>query len=52
MLFSLEFMWNRYSLRRRSRHSRLEYRFERAITFDPIVGSPLNFYMSFQTLFS
>jgi len=37
-------MWNRYSVRRRSRRSRLEYRFERAITFDPTVGSPSNFY--------
>jgi len=26
--------------------------FERAITFDSTVGSPLNFYGSFQTLFS
>jgi hypothetical protein len=28
--------------------SRPEYRFERAITFDPTVGSPLNFYRSFR----
>jgi len=27
-------------------------RFERAITFDPIVGSPLNFYRSFRRPFS
>jgi len=33
-------MWNRYSVRRRSRRSRLEYRFERALTFDPTIGSP------------
>jgi len=47
----LEYMWNRYSVRRRSRRSRPEYRFERAITFDPTVGSPSNFYMSFRKLF-
>jgi hypothetical protein len=40
---------NRYSVRRRSRRSRLEYRFERAITFDPTVGSPSNFHRSFRT---
>jgi len=44
-------MWNRYSIRRRSRRSRLEYRFERAITFDPTVVSPSNFYRSFPKLF-
>jgi hypothetical protein len=44
-------MWNRYSVRRRSRHARPEYRFERAITFDPTVGSPLIFYRSFRKLF-
>ena len=27
-------------MRRRSRRSRQEYRFERALTFDPTVGSP------------
>jgi hypothetical protein len=48
----LEYMWNRYSVRRRSRQSRLEYRFERAITFDTIVGSPSNFYKSFRKPFS
>jgi hypothetical protein len=37
---------------RSSRSSRLEYRFERAITFDPTVGSPLNFYRSFRNPFS
>jgi hypothetical protein len=45
-------MWNRYSLRRRSRRSRPEYRFERAITFDSTVGSPSNFYWSFRKPFS
>jgi len=44
-------MWNRYLVRRRSRRSRPEYRFERAITFDPTVGSPSNFYRSFRELF-
>jgi len=32
---------------RRYRRSRLEYRFERAITFDPTVGSPSNFLEEF-----
>jgi len=45
-------MWNRYSVRQRSRRSRLEYRFERAITFDPTVRSPIKFYRSLRTLFS
>jgi len=45
-------MWNRYLVRRRSRRSRPEYRFERAITFDPTVGSPSKFYRSFRKLFS
>jgi len=45
-------MWNRYLVRRRSRRSRPEYLFERAITFDPIVGSPSKFYRSFRKLFS
>jgi len=44
-------MWNRYSMSRRCRLSRLEYRFERAITFDQTVGSPLNFYRNFRKLF-
>jgi len=34
-------------VRRRSLRSRPAYRFERAITFDPTVGSPSNFYRSF-----
>jgi hypothetical protein len=45
-------MLNRHSVRRRSRRSRQEYLFERAITFDPTIGSPSNFYSSFRTLFS
>jgi hypothetical protein len=40
-------MWNHYSVRRRSGGARQEYRFEQAITFDPIVGSKSKFYMSF-----
>jgi hypothetical protein len=39
------------SLRWRFHRARPEYRFERAITFDPTVGSPLKFYMSFRSLF-
>jgi len=31
----------------RSRRSRPEYRFERAITFDPTIGTPSNFHRSF-----
>jgi len=45
-------MWNRYSVSRSSPSWRLEYRFERAITFDPTVGSPLIFYRSFRKPFS
>jgi len=40
-------MWNRYSVMRRYRRPRPEYPFERAITFDPTVGSPSKFYRSF-----
>jgi len=40
-------MRNRYSVRWRSLRSRPAYRFERAATFDPTVGSPSNFYWSF-----
>jgi len=43
----LEYMWNRYSVRRRSRRYRLEYRFERAITFDPTVWIALKFLQEF-----
>jgi hypothetical protein len=34
-------------VRRRSLRSRPAYRFKRAATFDPTVGSPSNFYRSF-----
>jgi hypothetical protein len=44
-------MLNRYSVRLRSRRSGPGYRFERAIPFDPTVGSPSNFYRSFRKLF-
>ena len=33
-------MWNRYSVRRRSRRWRPEYRFESVITLDPTVDLP------------
>jgi len=36
----------------RYRRSRPQYGFERAITFDPTVGSTLKFYRSFRTPFS
>jgi hypothetical protein len=44
-------MWNRYSVCRRYRRSRPEYWFERAITFDQTVGSPIIFYRRFRKLF-
>jgi len=34
-------------VRQRSLRSRPAYQFERAVTFDPTVGSPSNFYRSF-----
>jgi len=34
-------------VRGRSLRSRPAYRFERAVTFDPTVGSPSNFYRTF-----
>jgi len=45
-------MWNSYLVSQRYRRSRPEYWFERAITFDPTVGSPSKFYRSFWKLFS
>jgi hypothetical protein len=44
-------MWNYYSVRKRAPRARLEYRFERAITFDPTVGTAINIYMSFWMMF-
>jgi len=41
-------MWNPYSVWRRCGRARLDERFERAITFDPTVGSRSNFYWSFR----
>jgi len=52
MPFSMEWMRNRYSVMMWSGRARLEGRFERAITFDPTVGSRSNFYWSFRTPFS
>jgi len=43
MSLSMKWMWNPYSVRRRSGRARLEKRFEKAITFDPTVGSRSNF---------
>jgi len=47
MPFSLEWMWNRHSVRWRSRRSRSVCGFERAITLDPTFASPSNLYRSF-----
>jgi len=44
-------MWNRYWVRWRYCRSRPEYRFARAITFDPTGGSPSYSYRSFRKLF-
>jgi len=47
MPFSLEWMWNRHSVRWRSCRWRSAYGFERAITLDLTVGSPFNLYRTF-----
>jgi len=52
MLFSMEWMRNRYSVMMRSGPARLDGRFGRAITFDPTVGSRSNFYCNFRMAFS
>jgi len=52
MPFSIEWMRKGYSVMMKSGRSRLEERFEMAITFDPIVGSRSNSYWSFQMPFS
>jgi hypothetical protein len=52
MPFSMEWLRNRYSVMMRSDQARLDRRFERAITFDPTVGSRSNFYRSFWMPFS
>jgi hypothetical protein len=51
MPFSIEWMRKGYSVMMKSGRSRLEERFEMAITFDPIVGSLSNSYSSFRMLF-
>jgi hypothetical protein len=47
----VEWMRNRYSVMMRSGRPRLDGRFERAITFDPNVGSRSNFYWSLRMPF-
>jgi len=49
MPFSMDWIRNRYSVMMRSGRPRLDGRFERAVTFDPTVGSRSNFYWSFRT---
>jgi len=51
MPFSIEWMRKGYSVMMKSGRSRLEERFEMAITFDPIVGSRSNSYWSFRMAF-
>jgi hypothetical protein len=45
---SMEWMWNPFSVGWRSGRARLEYRFQRVITFDPTFGLLSNFYWSFR----
>jgi len=51
MPFSIQRMRNRFSVMMRSGRARLDGRFQRAINFDPIVGSRSNFYKSFRMPF-
>jgi len=51
MPFSIEWMRKGYSVMMKSGRSKLEERFEMAITFDPIVGSLSNSYWSFRMPF-
>jgi len=51
MPFSMQWMRDRYLVMMRSGRSRLDGRFERAITFDPTVESRSNFYWSFRMPF-
>jgi len=51
MPFSIEWMRKGYSVMMKSGRSRLEERFEMAITFDATVGSRSNSYPSFRMLF-
>jgi hypothetical protein len=48
----MEEMRNPYSVRMRSGRARLNGRFERAIIFDPTVGTRSNFYWSFRMPYS
>jgi hypothetical protein len=48
----MEWMWNRHLVRLRPGRARLEYRFERAITFNQTVQSRTKFYRSFLRPFS
>jgi len=52
MPFSMELIRNRYSVMMRSGRATLDGGFERAISFDPTVGSRSNFYWSFRMPFS
>ena len=52
MPFSIEWMRKGYSVMMKSGRSRLEERFEMAITFDPTVGSRSNSYWSFRMQFT
>jgi len=51
-VLSIEWMRNRYLLMMRSGPARLDGRFERALTFDLIVGTRSIFYWSFRMPFS
>jgi hypothetical protein len=51
MNFSMQWMRDRYSVMMRSGRASLDGRFERAITFDPTVGSLSNYYWSFRIHF-
>jgi len=52
MPFSMQWMRDPYWVMMRSGQSRLDGWFERAITFDPTVGSRSTFYWSFRMPFS
>jgi hypothetical protein len=43
----MEYLGNRYLVKMRGGRTRPEQQLKRTITFDPIVGSRLNFYRSF-----
>jgi hypothetical protein len=47
----MDWMWNRYSISRRSARARIESRFEWSITFDSTVESRSKFYRSFRRPF-